>query len=73
MDHIHGTCSLCGGRVTTPAAWYGLNPPVPSCQACGATKANPYGGIVPMEDSRKPRQIPDGDGVTSGIGTGSGD
>jgi hypothetical protein len=31
-----GHCSICGGQVTVPSVWYGVVPPVPSCESCGA-------------------------------------
>lgn len=42
-----GTCSLCGGRVSIPAAWMATIPPTPTCQSCGAIGAS-HGPIVPM-------------------------
>lgn len=48
-DITVGTCSLCGGRVVIPATWMGLNPPIPTCQGCGATKVQPHGNVIPME------------------------
>ena len=50
---VHGTCSLCGGAVTTPDMWGGINPPIQTCQNCGATKAQPYGPVIQMEKPRK--------------------
>ncbi len=44
---IIGTCSICGGAVVTPDAWYGVNPPTPTCSQCGAI-ANGHGPIIPM-------------------------
>jgi hypothetical protein len=35
---IIGSCSICGGNVTVPDTWYGINPPVPRCDSCGAIK-----------------------------------
>lgn len=48
MDHTVGTCSICGGRVTTPAAWMGTRPPIPRCESCGATKRQPHGRVIDM-------------------------
>lgn len=50
-----GTCSICGGRVCTPDVWYGVIPPVPTCDQCGATKRD-HGPIIDMKPSerRKP-------------------
>ena len=36
MEYIIGMCSLCGGHVTLPAAWYGNALPRPTCEQCGA-------------------------------------
>lgn len=49
MNNVIGTCSLCGGAVTTPQLWHGVLPPVPSCSSCGATKKQPHGPVVEME------------------------
>lgn len=49
---VIGTCSLCGGRVVMPTLWSGINPPVPSCTSCGATKKQPNGPIIEMENPR---------------------
>ena len=53
MDNTHGTCSKCGGRVTTPQRWYGMMPPIPTCENCGATLQQPHGEVLPMEGGRK--------------------
>src|SRR5690606_4841625 len=42
---IMGTCSLCGGRVTVPTVWMGINPPDPTCEQCGAMC---YGPVIDM-------------------------
>jgi len=47
-----GTCSICGGPVTVPFAWYSVVPPVPSCKRCGAIMKQPEMPVIPME----PRQ-----------------
>ena len=44
---IIGTCSICGGRVEVPDVWYGLNPPTPTCQSCGAISAQ-HGPVIQM-------------------------
>ena len=44
-----GRCSLCGGDVTVPVAWFGIVPPIPTCRSCGATAARPETPVVPME------------------------
>jgi len=51
-DFTIGTCSLCGGAVRLPAAWYGTVPPIPTCASCGATAKQPHGPVVDMESSR---------------------
>jgi hypothetical protein len=33
---IVGKCGHCGGKVTVPTMWHGVNPPVPQCESCGA-------------------------------------
>ena len=43
---VIGTCSICGGAVTVPAAWSGVVPPVPTCASCGAIKKQPYGPVI---------------------------
>ena len=64
MDITVGTCSLCGGRVTIPQSYMSTVPPIPTCQSCYATKAEPYGRIIHMkpaasfaEELRRERQI----------------
>jgi hypothetical protein len=52
MDTILGTCSLCGGAVTTPANWMSTHPPIPTCRNCGATKKQPHGPVIDMEPRR---------------------
>lgn len=42
-----GTCSLCGGPVTLPLAWYSVTPPVATCSRCGAVQAQ-HGPVIPM-------------------------
>lgn len=43
---VIGTCSLCGGRVTLPFVWHSVVPPVPTCESCGAVKAE--GPVIEM-------------------------
>jgi hypothetical protein len=45
---IIGTCSLCGGRVSTPGIWMGVVPPTPTCESCGAVKAD-HGPVIDMK------------------------
>jgi hypothetical protein len=52
MDNVLGTCNLCGGAVTTPAQWMSTQPPVPTCQRCGATRKHPHGSVIEMEPRR---------------------
>jgi len=42
-----GTCSICGGAVTTISPWWGIIPPPVSCEQCGAVRAV-NGPVVPM-------------------------
>lgn len=42
-ETIVGTCSCCKGPVTVPLAWWGIVPPTPTCQRCGAKAAENYG------------------------------
>lgn len=53
---LHGTCGNCGGLVTTPDVWMGINPPIPTCQSCGATVKN-FGG--PVRKMNPPIKGPD--------------
>ncbi len=55
MEYTIGECSICGGRVTLPESWAGVNPPIPKCKTCGATKENSHGDVVEME---KPKRDP---------------
>lgn len=48
MDKIIGQCSLCGGNVTVPTAWWSTEPPVPHCKKCGAHEKNQL-PIIEME------------------------
>lgn len=54
MDHTVGTCSICGGRVTLPDFWMGMQPPIPTCTSCGAVKKQPHGAIIEMVPMDKP-------------------
>lgn len=47
---IVGTCGSCGGRVTVPTAWWGIYPPRPTCESCGALAAE-HGPVIEMEPS----------------------
>jgi len=52
MKHIIGTCSLCGGPVTSEAVvWHGTTPCVNrgACEKCGAVQKHPYGPVIEME------------------------
>lgn len=44
-----GKCSLCGGRVTRPWAWWGTNMPHASCEQCGAVEEDNPGPIIKMK------------------------
>jgi len=45
---IIGTCSLCGGPVTTPTAWMATIPAPRTCARCGAVSAEYHGPVIPM-------------------------
>lgn len=51
MDSTVGTCSLCGGRVTVPSPWYGVIPPTPRCEGCGAEAAD-HGPVIQMRPAK---------------------
>jgi len=55
MNRVVGKCSICGGRVTVPDVWMGINPPIPQCENCYAfedtTKDLP---VVPMKPRKNP-------------------
>lgn len=33
---VVGKCGRCGGRVVLPRVWMSVEPPVPTCEDCGA-------------------------------------
>lgn len=45
---VCGTCSNCGGCVSTPTFYHSIVPPVPQCESCGAVAAA-YGPVIPMQ------------------------
>lgn len=57
MNKVIGTCSNCGGRVTIPDVWYGVVPPAPTCDGCGATKAQSFGPVIQMDPPRQTKAI----------------
>ena len=50
----NGTCGNCGGRVSTPTVWYGIHPPTPRCDSCGAIPKNPHGPVIEMQPPQRP-------------------
>jgi hypothetical protein len=52
---IIGTCSICSGPVIVPTIWYGVVPPIGTCNTCGATEAKPedFGPIIPMNPPKR--------------------
>ena len=44
-----GNCGLCGARVFMPEVWLGVDPPVPTCESCGATAKNTDMPTLDME------------------------
>jgi hypothetical protein len=49
MKKSIGTCSLCGGPVTVPDPWWGIFPPTPACDQCGAVPVAAHGPVLPMK------------------------
>lgn len=47
-DTIVGTCGNCGGPVSVPAFWYGINNPTPTCCNCGSSAKEDFGPVLPM-------------------------
>lgn len=45
---VIGTCSICGGAVTMPFPWYGIQPPSPTCTSCHAVKRD-NGPVIDMK------------------------
>jgi ribosomal protein S27E len=53
MNQTVGTCGNCGGRVSVPESWLSTVPPVPACERCGATVAQPHGPVIEMTPPAK--------------------
>lgn len=53
MDRSIGTCGHCGGAVTTPEIWMGLQHPTVRCESCGRKPKDAHGPKMDMEDSKK--------------------
>lgn len=49
MKTIHGTCSCCGGPVTSPFAQWSTVPMPPSCERCGAVPREAFGPVIETE------------------------
>lgn len=54
MNKAIGRCSHCGGTVTVPSIWHGLNAPVPRCENCGATASNRHLPVIDMDPPGTP-------------------
>lgn len=54
MVKVVGTCSICSGRVSVPEIWFGVIPPVPKCEKCGARATEDYGPVVQMKPAAQP-------------------
>lgn len=67
---VHGRCGICGGDVTTPFAWHGIIPPVPTCESCGAV-VDHQGPTLPMRPAPLP-QFPWQTGTRTDDNTGGG-
>lgn len=51
---VIGRCSCCGGLVTVPSIWMSVVPPVPTCEACGATSdVNDKLPVIPMKPTKR--------------------
>jgi len=50
MKTTIGTCGACGGPVTVPTVWMGVNPPIPQCEHCHRTPKHSHGPVIPMEE-----------------------
>jgi len=46
-----GSCGHCGGAVTIPTLWGGVEPPIPTCKNCGS-EAAVNGPVIPMKTWR---------------------
>lgn len=51
-NKIIGKCSLCNGNVVIPELWFGVQPPIATCQTCGGVEKNK----LPVIDMIKPNQ-----------------
>ncbi len=51
MKRTVGRCGNCGGVVTVPTAFMSVNPPIPTCESCGAT-AKTQGPTISMNPGR---------------------
>lgn len=51
-----GKCGDCGGLVTVhEGPWWGINPPVPSCERCGAVPdQHAHLPVLPMRHCQSP-------------------
>lgn len=47
-----GTCGSCGGAVTEPDPWWGINPPPKRCESCGREPVEQFGPVLPMKPLR---------------------
>lgn len=48
---IVGKCGKCGGVVSMPSVWGGVNRPPRTCESCGATALETHGlPTLPMSD-----------------------
>ena len=47
MKKTIGTCSRCGGAVTTPVIWHAVTPAPKTCESCGSTAD--YGPVIQMK------------------------
>jgi|CXWL01.1.fsa_nt_gi hypothetical protein len=48
MSNTIGSCSLCGGRVSTIDEHFPISQPTARCETCGAQPMSQYGPMIPM-------------------------
>ena len=53
MNKPVGTCGRCGGPVTVPSPWFGVQPPQARCESCGAVPRNLFGPRIDMDEPKR--------------------
>lgn len=54
---IIGTCSKCGGPVTSMPSLSSMSPSPATCMHCGGRPKNPYGKVIEMEEDKSTTQL----------------